>query len=240
MHALIVRKFQAYCLVGRFDKVQFLDFDIVPVRNMDYLFTLLPPPLTDAFGAGILEPAQAGWILLTPNWSTYQTVMAPVKVKGLNMVTATDKELGWGERITNWTTLFKHPEIRSGWTYGAWFMDQGLLYYYARFKAAETCAIFYNDHYETWPPPTRLGNETYQEPRMHTLPKLPYADAPRFLFRALRPDYEHYTGVRKPWLSKLGPPQDWLQKVEALRNSTSSHRSHFLNVSFPIGKFQHW
>lgn len=129
-------KFYVFNLT-EYDRVTFLDGDLIPFSNIDYLMELsyhgvLEPTVAYATG---MEPANAGFFVFTPSADDFLVMhqkMSELAAEGENHVF--DEQVGWGHVIqppdewqtswgtrgTNWTFLFA-----SG--------DQGYLYYYAKY-----------------------------------------------------------------------------------------------------------
>jgi hypothetical protein len=212
-------KFEVWRVLSpRYDRVQFLDGDVLPNVNMDYAFTLLEgTPHTDAFGAGVLEPAQAGWFLATPNRSTFETLNAAFRHDW-------DGKLWGGRAAHNWTNLKKGGD---GWGYNAGANDQGLLYYYARYLSHGSCAIFYYHHLESW----HTNSSELDSERVVSEPLPSGGRKPGFLLR--NGDYTHYTGPHKPWLVPNPNPR-WLKTFYEVKNATSPRFRSMLDLTFPL------
>lgn len=232
--AVSLHKVDVFCLT-EYAAVQFLDADVVPKKNMDYAFNIVQPSgPTQVFGAGVLEPLQAGWFMVSPSSLIHEFLLAQIGKKGLslNNLNRTDIEIGWGARIPEWSNLQK-GKLQKGhnWGFNAAFYDQGFLYYYARFLSSGNAAIFYDDHYETW------SNDGTTNSK-HTFPEDFNFKRAGFLFQ--RGDYEHYTGLGKPWLVDPSDKQArdwrhrfWYSELDDLKKTWPKYAS-FFDVPFPL------
>ena len=224
--ATTARKFDAYLLDGC-ARVQFLDSDVLPLKNMDYAFDAVDASAPDAFGAGASEPAQAGWFLATPSAATRDALLAPAYRLGFR-----DKRFnhghggpgssgsGWsGAPLGAWRT--QRGEGR-GWHFNGARGDQGLMYQYARFASRGALRVFFPDRVETWPNATT--------PSVGPLPF-----RPGFLLRY--GDYDHYTGQAKPWLGREAEmPDAWRDGFRDLRAATAPEFAGLLNLTFPLAR----
>ena len=218
--ATTARKFDAYLLDGC-ARVQFLDSDVLPLKNMDYAFDAVDASAPDAFGAGVIEPAQLGWFLATPSAATRAAILAPAYRLGFDHKRFKgDDAAGWsGAPLGAWHK--QRGEGRS-WNFKGSKQVQGLLYHYARFASYGTLRVFFPDRVETWPNATT--------PIVGPLPF-----RPGFLFR--HGDYAHYTGRAKPWLRREAEmPKAWRDGFRDLRAATAPEFAGLLNLTFPLAR----
>ena len=218
--ATTARKFDAYLLDGC-ARVQFLDSDVLPLKNMDYAFDAVDASAPDAFGAGVIEPAQLGWFLATPSAATRAALLAPAYRLGFDHKRFEgDDAAGWsGAPLGAWRN--QHGKGR-GWNFNAAKGDQGLLYHYARFASHGALRVFFPGRVETWPNATT--------PSVGPLPF-----RPGFLLR--HGDYDHYTGQAKPWLGREAEmPDAWRGGFRDLRAATAPEFAGLLNLTFPLAR----
>jgi hypothetical protein len=106
-------KFYVYSMT-EYQRVLYLDCDILPLANLDYLFDLsmqgvLKP---NVLISGVYQPANGGFFLIEPNTRRYEEIQRILQSKGERLG---DKEIfdpvqGWGHRIEppdQWET--NHP-----------------------------------------------------------------------------------------------------------------------------------
>ena len=220
--ATTARKFDAYLLDGC-AKVQFLDSDVLPLKNMDYAFDAVDASAPDAFGAGVIEPAQGGWFLATPSAATRAAILAPAYRLGFDHKRFQgDDAAGWsGAPLGAWHK--QRGEGRS-WNFKGSKQVQGLLYQYARFASYGTLRVFFPDRVETWPNATT--------PSVGPLPF-----KPGFLLR--HGDYAHYTGRAKPWLvreAEMPKAKVWWDGFRDLHAATAPEFAGLLNLTFPLAR----
>lgn len=110
-----------------YNAVQFLDPDVLPLRNMDSLFSLKGSLVGCA---DKLSPFQTGWMLIKPNCSVFMDLLALISRPPLPW----RWNEGWGMPIV-WDSLWERN--RTGWRFPSGDGDQGMIYYYARCCSSE-------------------------------------------------------------------------------------------------------
>jgi hypothetical protein len=166
-----------------FDRIQFMDGDVMPMQNMDCYFNLA----ANTFNTGNASPLNSGWFVALPN-----------KEQHADMVTMAQKRLslpwnetvGWGRIMPN-NVLFrgwKRPRQVEKWNFNGASLDQGLFTDYFLLRqggailADEEVGRVYGSNF-TW--------------TVHSQKEIFAA------CRGLEPmrAFAHFTGHKKPWLS---------------------------------------
>jgi hypothetical protein len=119
-------KFHVYSMT-EYQRVLYLDSDILPLANLDYLFDLsmqgvLKP---NVLISGVYQPANGGFFLIEPNARRYEDIQRILQSKGerLGDKALFDPVQGWGHRIEppdRWET--NHPRTHgTSWTFVSTF-----------------------------------------------------------------------------------------------------------------------
>jgi alpha-N-acetylglucosamine transferase len=121
-------------------RVLFMDGDVMPTENLDYLFELSDGPdailKPNLIVTGSLEPANGGFFMLSPGEGELEEMneiihQREVKAQSLPYPYFDDIE-GWGHEIQPPDKVDLLYDSRTNWTFWAAFADQGLLYYWVR------------------------------------------------------------------------------------------------------------
>jgi hypothetical protein len=202
----VLNKFRVLQLV-QYKKVMLLDADVMPLGNLDYLFTLdeLRP---NVIVSGALEPANGGVFVVSPGPNEYQQLQSIIERRNERSgSSAFDSAWGWGHEIRppdEWVA--RRPGVRgTHWTFHFAFSDQGLLYHWTKY-AKQNVSIVFEDRVENWGTSesgSAVLQETIRNPFVgHSKPRLRvYAMCHKFLC-----DIMHFSGTKKPWLPR--PPKD--------------------------------
>jgi hypothetical protein len=168
-------------------RVIFLDGDVVPLVNLDYLFELSDPAHTSTptilmenlVVAGSQEPANGGFFMLAPHAGALQQInriiqtreeharsnkeSVPNETRQQKADKHFDAVQGWGHVIdpstgdAGWVT---NDDDISGtnWTFWAAFADQGLLYHYTKY-VRKSVTIVLADRVQNWGTTTEVGTD---------------------------------------------------------------------------------
>jgi len=198
-----------------YTRVLFMDADVMPLCNLDYMFKLsegknavLRENIVLAYRH---EPASGGFFILKPNHTDYLS-MVQIQSERLKQGYHFDTLNGWGHTIQppdEWVTLY--GERGTNWTFYGALADQGLLYYWTKYFK-KSLSIINRNKVETWSSSDSdinmvqkireehdiIGHgcastlpSTYQRPSSHDEGYgIPYAD------------FVHFTGKAKPWVRK--------------------------------------
>ncbi|KAG7372940.1 hypothetical protein IV203_033664 [Nitzschia inconspicua] len=234
-YAVVQEKFRVLTLV-EYDKVLFLDADILPLCNLDYIFFLSDdtvgnnttqqvPPASPFFKENVImaeqtEASNAGFFLVTPHkgdWSLLQQVIRQKEEKALTLPWPHfDEAEGWGHVITPpdyWRPL--NGSKLHLWKWHAVFADQGLLYYWTKYVKMNV-SIVIGDEIEHWS--STNGQEKVTLERVDKgSPLDAFSCIRRSHSSRMQPppyrDFHHFTGNSKPWeFSNLSRPileTDW-------------------------------
>lgn len=213
-----VEKFRALQLVN-YERVVFLDSDILPICNLDYLFTFQwSSPLV--IFSGPVAPATASIFLVTPQTGEFERIINVIQRQRTVMGTWNDT-LGWGHVLQppydGWRA-FDKPNLHFQWSFYASHADQGLLYYYAKYMRMNFTHV-YPGSVETWrqvsslaaahPNAIRVDNDHLiahvqtQHNILQGCGGLPYGRKGDYAKYAPYSDYLHFNGIRKPWIKPI-------------------------------------
>ena len=174
-HTAMMDKFRILMLV-QYKRVLFLDSDVIPLNNLDYMFDLSYNPLPSQQEGGeksndknennhqfqtaleenvILaykgEPANGGFFLLTPSLTDYHTIYNLIEEKEHESGYHFNETIGWGHIFTKedpWLS-FKHGKNGTLWDWHGAFTDQGLLYYWTKYYQ-KSVSIVVKDKIQRW------------------------------------------------------------------------------------------
>jgi signal peptidase I len=229
MYATTFNKFYIFNMT-EYRRVMFLDGDLLPIGNMDYLFELSDSGVfkENILIAGILEPANAGTMLIKPNATVYQTIerLREVKGKRISDKKLFDTEYGWGHKIEPPDLWETNNPLRNGteWEFWGAFCEQGYIYYFCKYVAKSCTHILSRKIYNFGPGPNgttaiekmwKVGS--LQDSPMAPLSKRHYSFLPRNCHKfagagrnngypgCVPPwsDFHHFVGSGKPWLSSF-------------------------------------
>jgi hypothetical protein len=216
-----LEKFRILDMV-EYRRVLFLDADVLPVGNMDYLFELSDgdnPILEENLViAGPFEPANGGIFMLKPGVGEFEELNRIVRTREIR-----DKHLegrkfdpveGWGHQIKSpdyWITT--KIGARTNWTFNAAQADQGLLYHWVKY-VKKSVSLVRSNIVENW---SVDSNGTLRIAATHdnlfvnvSHPiNVFYHECLRWSHKgcyAPYRDWVHFTGKKKPWLSAKPPP----------------------------------
>jgi hypothetical protein len=118
---IMLDKFRILTLT-QYERVLFLDGDIMPRRNLDYLFELSVSGVLkkNALIAGRLEPGNGGFFLMTPEEGAHQRILEIIDAKNRRGRSLPyphwDEDIGWGHKIE----APDHYELNSGRKNTSW------------------------------------------------------------------------------------------------------------------------
>jgi hypothetical protein len=124
----------------QYRRVLFMDGDVMPTGNLDYLFELSDGPdailKPNLVITGSQEPANGGFFMLAPGegeLDEMNEIIHQREVKAQSLPHPYfDEVAGWGQEILppdKWDSL---SDSGTNWTFWAAFADQGLLYHWVR------------------------------------------------------------------------------------------------------------
>jgi len=158
-----------------YTRVIFMDGDVLPFCNLDYLFALSDPedehqePLLreNLILAWTIEPAHGGFFMLAPKEGDFEALEEVVRRREQQVVDTGlvfDGKLGWGQEIEprGWKALMVPKTSVHLWDFHGDFVDQGLLYYWTKYYKKDV-SIVIKDQVENWstlPDDTRTTTTT--------------------------------------------------------------------------------
>ena len=152
-------------------RVMFLDADLIPLANLDYLFHLSDPEHTqtptmlrpNVIMATRGEPCNTAFFMVEPRLERYELLQMAIERQHEAGRTLPyphfDKREGWGHNFQEagdfWKSRFRTKKL---WNFHAAHSDQGLMYYYAKYLIQDTTIVI-ADKLQHWAPRTDGGNE---------------------------------------------------------------------------------
>jgi len=139
-----------------YSRVMYLDYDVMPTCNLDYMFELSDPlpESTTSFRlkenvilAYRSEPSSGGFFLVKPNSTDYDDIQRIIHEKETR---SWNQSFGWGHVITPpdyWRDV--KNRYNTNWTWYGVQADQGLLYYWAKY-VKKSVSIVAREDVEQW------------------------------------------------------------------------------------------
>jgi len=242
---IVYEKFRLFSMT-EYKRVIFLDADIMPVRNMDYIFHLSntgdPNPVLrpNLILATKGEPCNTAMFMVTPNetnWKTFQEVVKRQREEGKTLpYPHFDVIRGWGHDFRKagapWEAIVAKDFYK--WDFHASHSDQGLMYYLMKF-AIKDVSIVIGEKLQNWMP----GNdekarksfdgtfltEINDKGLSKLLPPPPpnYCNTKKFKCRDIPyMDFLHFSGEEKPWqnnFTKTGGASIWFDELAKLNTN---------------------
>ena len=210
-----------------YDRIQFLDGDVLPYKNMDCLFGLD----RNTFNTGSASPVNSGWYLAIPNHNDYMEM----KQLAIHRLTHKWDEIkGWGKEIPENSLLYRGSnKAVKKWDFNGASLDQGLVTHYfvlthGRIQLLDTKVV------RKYEPGYVLDSddEASVKEALHVCEGSPL---PTSMFY-------HYTGRNKPWLQDLRTPKDaslqlWANLLDGLNTTITSKNIHEHPLKPPLGFF---
>jgi hypothetical protein len=211
-------KFHVLRLV-QYQRVLYIDSDILPLCNLDYLFDLSVKGVLreNLVIAWTKEPANGGFFMLQPDVAAYQQVQDTISQQHESArhlpAPYFDKINGWGHAMTPdnpWLT-FRRRMKGHKWSFYAAHSDQGLLYHYVKFLRRSVSIVLAKAVQNWIPGPNgtvvlehelhepfakftcRRGRRSRAQYMLHPATGNTLAMTPPFC------DFAHFYSVFKPW-----------------------------------------
>lgn len=234
--SIVFEKFRPLQMT-QYSRVMFLDSDIIPLVNLDYLFHLTDPNYggerislhlfrPNVIIASRAEPCNAGLFILEPEEGGWERVQEVIKAQREN---AKDLDYpffdwydGWGHNFVeegdHWDGIAFSSQR---WRYHGGHSDQGLLYYYLKYIKQDVSIIIGN-RTESW-----IRGESGRPVLSETISNLESERAPKpsepqhscgvpdeeqntdfaHLCLPIYRDFCHFMGTNKPW--QIGVVSPW-------------------------------
>lgn len=228
-HTAMMDKFRLLELV-EYDRVLYLDADVMPINNLDFMFEKSVGHDKQLENNTILafnnEPANGGFFMLTPNKDDYieiKKIIMKREAEGYDF----DAEKGFGHVITppdKWISLF---ESGRKWDFYASFSDQGLLYHWTKY-VKKCVTILLGERVVTYKADENgnilvVRNETSKNVfnNVHfPKTKLRIRNANKMNHVVPYNTFVHFVEATKPWFDRhaKNPPKD----IDSIEDATST------------------
>jgi hypothetical protein len=245
----------------QYEKVQYLDCDVLPYANMDCLFSLT----RNSFNTGTASPVNSGWFVSITNTSDYVhlhdlTVLRYLK-KGW------DENTGWGMKVPSDLYYRDHSQSRvvKKWEFNGASLDQGLITHYfvlneGRVQLYDTnTLVIYEKHYQKRVIPLEEGKKKVktkkggpgeenekekenEEESQNMISRVCSGSSMNKPYKSSMEMFYHFTGRNKPWLQNLEKPKDkgiklWVSIFNSLQLSVNSTTLQGSLLKPPLGFF---
>ena len=246
-YAVVKEKFRILQLT-QYERVLFLDADMMPVCNLDYMFALSDhgsyngtkgPKLQESvIMAAQNEACNAGFFMLKPSmkdWDLLQQHIRAKEEKALELPYPWwDINEGWGHVITPpdyWKPV--NGSKLTQWHFHASFADQGLLYYWTKY-VKKNVSIIIGDNVEHW---TSISADEQAQVTLDRIDRKSPLDTFSCNIRTdenrIRPapyrDTVHFTGNQKPWEFDHSKPVTEDTVIPGWRRTLSPRMAKYIN-----------
>jgi len=209
----------------QYEKIQYLDGDIMPIKNMDCYFELK----VNTFNTGNASPLNSGWFLAIPNITDYQKMREKAV---LRLTHKWNTKLGWGNTIPKHALKFRNGHFVKKWDFNGASLDQGLLTDYFVLKEGRSMLLDVKEA-SLFAPNFAISRESIDNV-LTCCDGYPPIDT-----------FLHFTGKSKPWINgdssnvKRKGVKLWLNRLDELNLpiNSSSLRSSGLPLNSPLGYF---
>jgi hypothetical protein len=218
-------------------RVLYLDCDVIPLANLDYLFhlseTTMKPNIILATKA---TPLIGGFFMLEPTLEGYAEAKRLVYKKVvIDAGQKFDRNNGWGVPLKGDNVVYTNGGSTNQWSFLAANGDQGLLYHYARFVQRNVTQILSTRliHYGPGPNGTSIiesiDEVTRENNPFRNITTLrpfsfpnPTCHQMGFCHAGPYRDHAHFMGssafAGKPW--RTPNPEKYLSRTEAPKHAT--------------------
>jgi hypothetical protein len=150
-YELVIEKMRVFTLV-EYTRVLFLDTDVLPLCNLDYLFMLSEKGILqeNVLHAMYDDPVNAGLFVITPNLEHYQQIQQVIRRVSPDHIIPPpnfDPVLGWGGQQEQVDYELWNGETGQGWSFYCADADQGLLLYWTKYLR-QSVSIIIGNHIE--------------------------------------------------------------------------------------------
>lgn len=212
----------------QYERIQFFDGDIMPLKNMDCFFQLN----MNTYTVGLVSPVNSGWYLAIPNIDDYNYM----KSKAIwRLGRDWDKINGWAEVMPSNMTL-RGGKICNKWEFNGADMDQGLFTH--RFVINQGNAMLIDTELRK----VRVFNKgILHEPDSEKTLKESIgccnSEVPTGFF-------VHFTGRSKPWMVEENKKEGrgtsvyttlWMKLLDSLNLEINSSNIGSLGLGSPLG-----
>jgi hypothetical protein len=138
----------------KYERVYFLDADLIPLCNIDYHMELSHRGILQDFVAmqGSREPINAGAFIVTPKQGLFGNVMDIVHrhLKKQKEPTILNPIEGWGHEIADNDRWVASQTNGLLWNFHGFQVDQGLIYYWLKYEILNWSHVLENGNVDTW------------------------------------------------------------------------------------------
>jgi hypothetical protein len=251
-YRIMLDKFRILSLT-QYDRVLFMDGDVMAVGNLDYLFDLSMRGILkeNLVYAGLTEPANGGFFMVAPKADARDRIMKIIQNKEDRCAKLPypnwDAKIGWGHPMEDddWFELMSDVKRRDWDFYGA-FADQGLLFHWVKYEQ-KSVSVVLKDKIQNWGADSTDGTVRMEKEldlsvvSEHARVRPCWKEIIKFR-QCLPPhsDFTHFTGRSKPWLNT--PPPDLSEATASLSPQHFwFYTLSILNDKMGIGlDFTHW
>lgn len=189
----------------QYDRVLFMDADVLPVCNLDYL---LKHSMTGKLKPNVViqwkqEPASGGFFIIQPGKKDrFDQIVEARRKRQANETEYFDSYWGWGQPMYHeWETMRKRKG--SNWTFYGAYADQGMLYHWVLYEQQNVSVIGPDTILHYGPGPN--GRSILEETAPNFLqPCTPggWINLPNNRGKNFTPyvNFYHYSGWDKPWV----------------------------------------
>jgi hypothetical protein len=202
-----------------YDRVLFMDGDVMPLGNLDYLFTLsMQGVLQENYIIGTYnEPSNAGFFLITPHEGDWERMSNVILWKEENTPPGgfIHPHWGWGSPIVGPHDWWEQTNGKkgTGWTFRTAYNCQGLLYHWTKYVQRRVTIKFGGHYKHIVPHPTnesdfvRLDDSSGKllDAYMNPIRLRNQGERNKYC-KAWSCDWQHFTGKYKPWMKRM--PED--------------------------------
>jgi hypothetical protein len=253
-YRVTLEKFRILTLT-QYERVMFLDGDVMARGNLDYLFELSTRGVLkeNVVMAGREEPANAGLFILAPHEGGYERIQELIREKEERGRALPyphwDEDIGWGHKIEDpdWHELITGAK-GTKWDFYCSYSDQGLLYHWIKYER-KSASIFMSKRVHNWGVDSEEGTDVVLQENLILSRVMRKVENDRKCYKGsmqgaqCRPpfnDFIHFTGTSKPWMRK--PPVDL---SDAMSEESPMHYWYYIlskvNQDLKMGlAFENW
>ena len=207
----------------QYNRIQFLDGDVMPTKNMDCFFQLN----INSYNTGNASPVNSGWFMIIPKLNEYNEL---IKLAAWRLETKWNETNGWGKLIPQTLKYRGGDKSVRSWNFNGASLDQGLITHFFVVNRGEIQLIDTND--------IKIYSSNYKFTKSTFSKELNCCSG---IISTLF--FAHFTGRNKPWLLEaLKRPNSlvktWLKHLDSLNlmiNSTNI--ATITNYNSPLGYF---
>eukprot|EP01040_Poterioochromonas_malhamensis_P011096 gene11096-12092_t len=215
---------------GDYEKLQYMDGDVLPRENMDCLFQLN----RNSFNTGTASPLNSGWFLAITNTSDFQRLLS---LSVLRFVRKWNEVRGWGSLVPSDLLYRGQQRNVKKWDFNGASLDQGLFTHYFALHEGRMQLFDVKDVIEFDASYTKRVISRGLEQVVDPLCPLQSKRG-----RSPMDFFYHFTGRNKPWLQNLSKPKDagvvtWIEIFDSLNLSVNSTTIRGSALKPPLGYF---